>query len=71
LKRLFVARWILSTLLGAFLISTFLFYGLPFIGVNVASYGALNLYGTMVIAKSTADVIAYLLVTPPWAKKEM
>jgi|GEM_PF-2848374 len=72
MKREIIVRWLLSTLLGSFIIAILVSPPkiIPIKFFDVTTLGFQGIYTLAVASHTIASLIAYLLVTPPkWLRK--
>jgi len=58
------ARWLMSKLLGAFLIYILLFWVFPILNIRHTQMIFYEFYGWIIGTLSLADFISYILITP-------
>ena len=65
MNRLSIARWVLSKLLGAYLVYLLLFWLFPRLQIDWANMIFYEVYGWLVGVISVASLISYVLLPPP------
>lgn len=65
LNRISIARWVLSKLLGAYLVYLLLFWLFPRLQIDWANMIFYEVYGWLVGIISVASLISYVLLPPP------
>jgi mannose/fructose/N-acetylgalactosamine-specific phosphotransferase system component IIC len=70
MKRIKIARWLLSKLLGSLFVYAIIFWIFPILGKDPMKVAFLEFYAWMTGALSIASLIAHLLVAAPKEPEE-
>ncbi|MEM3693114.1 MAG: hypothetical protein QXI39_03740 [Candidatus Bathyarchaeia archaeon] len=65
MKRLQIARWLLSKLLGSLFVYAIIFWIFPILGKDPMKVAFLEFYAWMTTALSIASLIAHILIVGP------